>query len=204
MKREEILKLIEEKEAKDVETKARFADIEKRTEEVFHIIKQDVMDMVVEFCIDRNYLIYQEDIRRFVCESIINSENLPLNKDICKVKCIDGSCFLVGETVEAVEFLFEINIYSIVRKTINLMKLHGFKEESFVYTTVYTTTKENLLSFSEIISEDVDKGKKRFAQAAPPVRYDTKDDGFEVIKGLEFLIGVVILFILLTSVYIFS
>ena len=86
MKRKEILKLIEEKEAEDLKTKARFASIEKHTEEVFHTIKQYVMDRIVKQCIDTNYFITSDDIEIIVYQSLIESGEFVLNNDNCKIE----------------------------------------------------------------------------------------------------------------------
>ena len=102
------------------------------------------------------------------------------------------------------EFLSSINTMSLIENIKILMESHGFKPEFHAIHLVYTTTKENLLSFSEIISEDIGKDKKRFAQAPPPVRYDAEDDDVEGWVAPVILILTVALFILLTSVYIFS
>lgn len=204
MKREEILKLIEEKEAKDVETKARFASIEKRTEEVFHIIKQDVMDMVVENCVEWRYSISHNFIHRLIFLSMIHHKDFPLNESNCEIKSMDGYYYLEGNTEAALRFMCSIDTTKLVSYMTELMVAHGFKEEFSGSVFTYTTTKENLLSFSEIISEDVGKDKKRFAQAPPPVRYDAEDDDVEGWVAPVILILTVALFILLTSVYLFS
>lgn len=155
MKREEILKLIEEKEAKDLVFKTRGEEKAKKTEEIFHIIKQDVMDKVVEHCIECGYRVKSYDIELFMYDSILENPAFIANKSNCVVvfESVDfGRIKQLEDNSELSEFLDSYNSGLLLSDIITLLRLHGFEWQGF---RRYTITKEKLLSFSEIISSEV-------------------------------------------------
>lgn len=162
MKREEILKLIEEKEAKDLVFKTRGEENAKRTEEIFHIIKQDVMDKVVEHCIECGYEISSGYLRKLIYEALLDSETTRLTKVNSEVVWKDTSyCgwfeIKIKGDFESEDLLECLDSYdnSLLRENIELlMTKHGFVRNPWGLDTEYKITKEKLLSFSEIISNE--------------------------------------------------
>lgn len=163
MKREEILKIIDDKDAQDKIFVQRGEEKAKYTEEIFHIIKQGVMDDLIKIAVDRGYWFSDNQISLHIFKNIINSPTLKLSKDIAEIYSVDGMTVLVPSkdaTKDEVEYIFKLksNIdTALLENNFRvLLRKNGFSQADEWIFNDWTTTKEKLLSYPEIIYNGFD------------------------------------------------
>lgn len=199
MKREEILKLIDDKDAQDKIFVQRGEEKAKYTEEIFHIIKQGVMDDLIKIAVDRGYWFSDNQISLHIFKNIINSPTLKLSKDIAGIYSVDGMTVLVPSkdaTKDEVEYIFKLksNIdTTLLENNFRvLLRKNGFSQADEWIFNDWTTTKEKLLSYPEIIYEGAERG---FETSKTDSEYKPNDNSLIAWQILGVVIVLLVLFL---------
>lgn len=161
MKREEILDLIDAKEAKELVAKQHIQDIFDFNTNVFNDIKQSVIDKLIKKCILNGYQVALVDVNTAIVDTMVESRKYPLSRKDVIIHSpsysigYDRSCIaLVNCSGKDKTFYSKIIFPVITKNVLDLLLQHGFIDDG--YNSWYTT-KENLLSYPEIIHKGVKK-----------------------------------------------
>lgn len=162
MKRSEILNLIEEKEEHDKMLKRKGELRAKFTEEIFHKIKQQIMDDLVKLSVNQGYKLRGNDVDCCILNNILKLDDFSVHANNCNIDVRYGCCYLIEDyskdasiVAETREFLMSFDRCFIKENVNILLKKHGFTIGFKRGHQTLTTTKENLLKYPEIIYNGV-------------------------------------------------
>ena len=168
MKREEILELMN---AKDAEIQADI-DFNKH---VFETIKQPVMDEIITYCIktsdgSKEYTIEYTTVKKIVVSHIFEMDELPINDDErCRLKSLhiilDSVILSISDdevlwsNANLINYMERLELFSVYSNISDMLEDHGFKFDGGYHQILcgFSTTKENLLRYPEIIHKGVEK-----------------------------------------------
>lgn len=212
MKREEILELMN---AKDAEVQADI-DFNKH---VFETIKQPVMDEIITYCIknrgvSKEYTIRYDEVKSIVVDHIFEMEELPVNDDErCRLKSLhiqyDIVCGMCDDEVlfnnsDLMNYMERLELFSVCSSVSDMLGNHGFKYNGDYHRVLcsFSTTKENLLRYPEIIYKCVGDVNCVPEQHNQQVIISSKQEDDKVVLGaLKFLTIVLVVIVLWIFTY---